>query len=152
MYLMYVDESGDAGAAGSSYFALSALVIHDSQWRTFVTQMLAFRRSMKVLHGIPIRSEIHAYEYIRKPPVPGMKPHERLAVLRNFLDEIAKQHYISIPNIVVTKAGKPSGFDVLDVAWRTLFQRFENTLNVPHVQYSKPNLAVLKRLSTFNTA
>lgn len=30
---------------------------------------------------------------------------------------------------MVRKAGKPAGYDVFDVAWRTLFQRFENTLS-----------------------
>src|SRR5262245_19109683 len=109
MYLMYVDESGNSGLVGSPtrYFVLSGIVVHESQWRTFVTQMLAFRRMMKVAHGLPIRAEIHAAHYIRRAPVAGMQPHTRLAILRNFLDEIAKQTYLSITNVVVDKAGKP---------------------------------------------
>jgi hypothetical protein len=36
--------------------------------------------------------------------------------------------FISITNVIVSKAGKPSDYDVFDVAWGTLFQRFENTI------------------------
>lgn len=52
----------------------------------------------------------------------------RLAILRNTIDELAKLDFISITNIIVSKAGKPENYDVFDAAWGTLFQRFENTL------------------------
>ena len=131
MYLMYVDESGDCGLSASptSYFILSGIVVHESQWRQFAAQMLAFRRILKAAHGLPVRSEIHAAHFVRKPPVLGMAPHVRLAILRNLLDEIAKQKYLSITNAVVSKAGKPVGYDVFDMAWKALFQRFHNTLH-----------------------
>jgi hypothetical protein len=44
------------------------------------------------------------------------------------LDELAKMNFISITNVVVDKKGKPPNYDVFAAAWRTLFQRFENTL------------------------
>jgi hypothetical protein len=92
MYLMYVDESGDSGLLRSptNHFALSSLVVHESRWREFVNQLIAFR----LTYGLPLKTEIHAAEYIRQSPVPGMKPHVRLAILRNFLDELAKMDYI----------------------------------------------------------
>src|SRR5690349_10763011 len=121
---MYVDESGDPGLAGSptTHFCLSGIVIHESQWRTFATQMLTFRRTLKAAHGLPVRSEIHAGQYLRHAPVPGMLPHIRLAILRNTLDEIAQQNYVSITNVVVNKLGKPAGYDVFEMAWKVLFQ------------------------------
>lgn len=130
MYLMYVDESGDCGLSGSptSHFVLSGIVVHESQWRAFASQMLAFRRTLKAAYGLPVRSEIHAAHFIRKPPVAGMQPHVRLAILRNFLDEIAKQGYLSITNVAVEKAGKSPTYDVFEMAWKALFQRFQNTL------------------------
>lgn len=130
MYLMYVDESGDTGLVNSptDRFVLSGLVIHESRWREFATRIADFRRTMKTVHGLPIRTEIHASEFVRSPPVPGMARHVRLAILRNFLDELAKMDFISITNVVVKKAGKPAGYDVFDNAWKALFQRFENTL------------------------
>ena len=130
MYLMYVDESGDSGLAGSptNFFSLSGLVIHESRWRDFTTQMATFRKTMRTVYGLPLRTEIHASHFIRSAPVPGMQKHIRLAILRNFIDEIAKQDFISLTNVVVDKTGKPNSYDVFENAWQTLFQRFENTL------------------------
>ena len=128
MYLMYVDESGDPGLAGTPYFALSGLVIHATQWRSFATQMIAFRRALRATYGLPIRAEIHAKDYVRSPPVSGMPTGARISILGDFLDEMARQNYVSLTHVMVQKAGKPAGYDVFDTAWRVLFQRFENTL------------------------
>jgi hypothetical protein len=130
MYLMYVDESGDTGLVRSptSYFALSGLVIHESKWRDFVMQIANMRQTLRAVYNLPIRTEIHAAEYIRKGPVPGMAPHVRLAILRNFIDELSKMNFISITNVLVDKSSKIPPYDVFTNAWQALFQRFENTL------------------------
>src|SRR5258706_1110225 len=130
MYFMYVDESGDTGLVNSptTHFALSGLVIHESKWRDFTALMVTFRKSLKAIYGLQIRAEIHASAFIQSPPVEGMPRHIRLAILRNFLDELAKMNFISITNVIVNKAGKPHGYDVFGSAWQALFQRFENTL------------------------
>ena len=119
MYLMYIDESGDSGLADSptTHFALSGLVVHESQWRNLTDKLAAFRKTMRSTYGLPLREEIHASQMIRRAPVPGMKRHIRLAILRNFLDEIARQNYVSITNVVVAKANKPAGYDVFENAW-----------------------------------
>ena len=129
MYLMYVDESGDPGnnTAQSNYFCLSGIVVHESEWRQFIDSLVAFRKTLRLVYGLPIRSEIHSAEFLRKNAF-GIAKHQRLAILRNYLDELAKLNSISITNIVVEKAGKPANFDIFEAAWRTLFQRFENTL------------------------
>lgn len=131
MYLMYVDESGDTGLVRSptTHFALSGLVIHESRWRDFVTQVAAFKKTLRAVYGLPIRTEIHAAEYIKSPPVTGMGKHIRLAILRNFLDELAKMNFVSITNVVVNKTGKAPPYDVFTNAWQALFQRFENTMS-----------------------
>jgi hypothetical protein len=130
MYLMYVDESGDTGLNNSptTHFALSGLVIHERQWRHFTGRMVALRKTFKTAYGLPPRTEIHASKFIQDPPVPGMPRHIRLAILRNVLDEIARMDFISITNVIVSKAGKPPDYDVFDKAWQALFQGFENTL------------------------
>ena len=127
---MYVDESGDTGLVGSptTHFVLSGMVIHESQWRAMIKQLQTFRQRMRALHGLPIRAEIHAAPFLRHPPIPGMRRHVRLAILRNFLDELASVPTLSIIHVVVSKAGKPAGYDVFENAWKTLIQRFENTL------------------------
>lgn len=130
MYLMYVDESGDTGLAvgGTSHFALTGMVVHESRWRDLVDVLMKFRRVMRMTHGLPVRVEIHASHDLRHSPVPGMLPHVRIAILRNLLDELAQFTDISITGVVVSKAGKPSTYDVFESAWKVLFQRFENTL------------------------
>ncbi len=97
MYFMYVDESGDTGLVRSptTHFVLSGLVIHESDWRAFVAQIAAFRKTLRASYNLPIRSEIHAADYVKRPPVPGMPRHIRLAILRNFLDETAKMTLLS---------------------------------------------------------
>jgi hypothetical protein len=129
MYLMYVDESGDTGLVGSPsrYFTLSGIVVHERNWRPFIERLIAFRKTLKTVYGLGVRTELHASEYIRKP-VDGLTKYDRLAILRNTLDELAKMPDISITNIVVDKIDKPADYDVLQKAWGVLFQRFENTL------------------------
>lgn len=53
---MYVDESGDTGLDRSptSYFALSGLVVHESQWRNFINQLIAFRKTMRSVYLLPV--------------------------------------------------------------------------------------------------
>jgi Protein of unknown function (DUF3800) len=129
MYLMYVDESGDTGLENSPsrYFILSGIVVHEKSWRGFVDRLIAFRKTLKSVYGLGVRTEIHASEYIRSP-VDDLPKHDRLAILRNTIDELAKIPDISITNVVVDKHGKPEDYDVFQKAWGVLFQRFENTL------------------------
>ena len=130
MYLMYVDESGDIGLVRSptTHFALSSLVLHESRWRDFIEQIVAFRKWVRAHYGLPIRIEIHASEYIRHSPYPGLSRPTRLKILQDFIDELAQTDYISITNVVVDKTNKQSDYDVFTNAWQVMFQRFENTL------------------------
>jgi len=82
---------------------------------------------MKDVYGLPVRSEIHAVKFLRHSNF-AIEKHKRLAILRNYLDELSKLNFLSLTNIVVDKRGKPAAYDVFASAWRTLFQRFENTL------------------------
>lgn len=129
MYLMYVDESGDPGLTGSptDYFALSGLVVHETQWRIFINALIAYKKLMRTTYGFPIRAEVHSSELLNKNEF-SIGRNNRLSILRNFLDELSKQNYISITNVVVDKRTKSAGYNVFEQAWLTLFQRFENTM------------------------
>ena len=129
MYLMYVDESGDTGLDHSPtrYFVLSGIVVHESRWRDFINMLIAFRRTLRSVYGLPVRGEIHASGFISNRAF-DLERHIRLAILRNTLDELAKIDFISVTNVIVDKQGKPSQYDVFHSAWGTLFQRFENTM------------------------
>src|SRR5207248_2432840 len=110
MYLMYVDESGDTGmppAPGhpspTSFFVLSGLVVHESRWRDLINQLLAFRKRMRGIYALPVRAEIHAARFIsgRVNAVGGgyISRPDRLAILRNALDELAQISFISITHV-----------------------------------------------------
>jgi hypothetical protein len=102
-------------------------VVHESRWRNFLNALIAFRKTMRSVYELPIRNEIHASEFINSRNIERSR-FERLALLRNTLDEIAKLDYLSITNVVVDKANKQPPYDVFQSAWGTLFQRFENTI------------------------
>ncbi len=139
MYLMYVDESGDSGLVNSPtrYFVLTGLVLHELRWQPYLDHLIAFRRRMKAAHGLKLREEIHAAALINKPgDLVRIQRNNRLAILREFADELAAMGDLNIINVVVDKQGKAPDYDVFGIAWKTLIQRFENTLS--HRNFAGP--------------
>ena len=131
MYLMYVDESGDAGMAGSptELFVLSGIVVHDVNWRQSLEQLIEFRRRMRRTFGLKLREEIHASALISSPgELVRIKRHDRLTILRHFADQLATMKQLSVLNVVVDKRGKPANYDPFSMAWDRLIQRYENTI------------------------
>jgi hypothetical protein len=132
VYLIYVDESGDCGLVNSPsrYFVLSGLVIHELRWRIYLTQLVDFRRRMRTQHTLKLREEIHVSHFIGRAPgkLSRIAKHQRLAIYRKLLDELATMPDLSIVNVVVDKQGKAADYDVFTKAWEALVQRFENTI------------------------
>lgn len=127
---MYVDESGDTGLIRSPgrYFILSGLVIHELRWNDFLNDLINFRRHLRNTKGLKLREEIHASRFITKPAdLVRIKRNDRLDILKQCLMFCSTKNYCNIINVVVDKNGKTS--DIFDLAWSTLIQRFENTLN-----------------------
>ena len=140
MYLMYVDESGDCGTTAdrspTKFFCLAGVVVHELRWKDTMAELLHFRYWLKSRYKVYLDDEIHAAEMINKPSRLGrslqkLPKHVRLAILRQFADQIAKLSDVSIINVVVDKrTGKVSDKDeVFRRAWYALFQRFENTIS-----------------------
>ena len=132
MYLMFVDESGDTGLVNSPtrYFILSGLVIHELRWQSTLQQLQDFRRRMRERYGLRMRDEIHAVNMIsrRAGDLARIAKHDRLAILRNLMDEVSKLPDANVISVVVDKQAKSPTYDVFDSAWRALIQRFENTM------------------------
>jgi hypothetical protein len=128
---MYVDESGDSGMQNSpsNYFALSALVIHETRWYETLDKVIAMRQHLKSTYGLKIRDEIHTAPFLSKPGQHAtIKKFRRLLLLRDILDFQSQLNWLKIINVVVDKTNKPNDFRVFETAWDALFQRFENTL------------------------
>lgn len=131
MYLVYVDESGDTGLTGSPtpYFVLSALVVHESQWRRLLDDVVQFRTNMRNFYGLKLREEIHAAHFFAKPGKLARIPkHDRLQICKRAIDFQENLGYINLVNVVVRKDGKPLTFDVFGIAWNRLVQRIDNTI------------------------
>ncbi len=127
---MYVDESGDYGTL-SPYLVLTGLVVHELRWQTYFDQLRDFRRRMNAQYAFPVREEIHSARMITKPGELSRIPkHERLAIIREYADELASMSDLNVINIVIDKQ-KPraANYDVFAMAWRILIQRFENTMS-----------------------
>ena len=131
MYLMYVDESGDDGLAGSpsKIFVLSGLVIHELMWKECLEQIIDFRKRMLSKYDLFMRDEIHASAFINHPgDLVRIKRNDRLSILRLFANELASIPYLNIINVIVHKEGKPLSYDIFENGWQVLIQRFENTI------------------------
>jgi hypothetical protein len=132
MFLMYVDESGDAGVINSPtrYFVLTGLVVHELRWRAVLDRLIQFRQDMKARHGLKLREEIHAAHFINNPGnLVRIKRHDRLSIIRDYADALASIPDLNILNVVVDKQGKGLSYGVFENAWRTLIQRLENTIS-----------------------
>ncbi len=133
MYLMYVDESGDAGHLPGSptrHFILTGLVVHELAWRQCLERLIEFRRTMRLVFGLKLREEIHASEFVTRPgSLRRIKKHDRLAVLRLFAKMLATVPDFNVINVVVDKQGKSADYDPFEKAWTALIQRFENTVS-----------------------
>lgn len=132
MYLMYVDESGNCGLNDreSYLFILTGLIVHDSNWRVCLDKLVGFRKHLKSKYGLLQKEEIHASDFINNTPpnllrIPRKK---RWKILVEFTDLISSINYFSLVNILVDKRRKPLTFDVFEIAWKSLIQRFENTI------------------------
>lgn len=138
MYFLYIDESGDCGmpSAGSPtrYFMLSGLVVHELRWTSTLEQLIDFRRKMKNDFGLNMAEEFHAASMISHSKgklgktLANLKKYVRLSLLRYFADEIASLPDVSIINVVTDKYKRNSKEEVFEFTWKTMFQRFENTL------------------------
>lgn len=138
MYLMYVDESGDCGlpkeGSPTRYFMLSGMVVHELRWSDTLERLIEFRRRLHADHGVKMTDELHASALITRgvkslpKSLTALPKYERLGVLRAFVNEISSLPDISVINVVLDKARRNNKEEVFELAWKVLFQRFENTL------------------------
>jgi len=140
MYLMYVDESGDPGLAGSptEIFVLCGLVVHELRWRRTLEALVAFRRRMRDAFGLKLREEVDCAHFISSPgTLKRIKRNDRLAILRHYADQLASIPDLSLISVAVDKRCWSAEVDVYQAAWRALVQRFENTLSYDLLQTCK---------------
>jgi len=138
VYLMYVDESGDTGLVDSPTddFVLTGLVVHESDWLPYLERLIAFRRRMRDNHGLLLREELHASRLLTRPgALVRIKKNDRLTIIRAFAHQVSRLERLRVICVHVDKRAKNADYDVFEMAWTALIQRFSNTLergNFPH--------------------
>src|SRR5262249_37109024 len=104
MHVLYVDESGDAGLAGSKHLVLAGAAMHEAQWRQLTSAMDAAQRlhfphagSTLELHASPLRAGRNEFRGVPRP--------KRLATLDDIYSRIGNvQRGLTLFAAVVDKA------------------------------------------------
>lgn len=122
MHLVYIDESGDLGAAGASsrLFVLSALLVPHEHWNAARLGLMGMRAKLDALYGLRPGAEIHAAQFLG-----GSERHLGLDVRRRFqcahhvLGYLARTPHLRPIRVAVEK-GSMGGRALLDLAWSAL--------------------------------
>jgi hypothetical protein len=156
VYLAYVDESGDAGANGSGTYVLACVLVKADSWPRVFDDLLALRRQLKTIFGLPVRAEIKANDLIRnKGDVGKLKLNERSRrriyqmMMRSQRNLGTKTFAIVIDKAKLAQRAQPR--DPREVAWEYLLQRLERlstkTGNTPIVLiHDEGEAATIRRL------
>ena len=133
MYLAYLDESGDAGAAGSptGYFVVACVVLDAAQWLDALDSLMYWRRYLRTTHGISTRAEIKAsVGFLRGAGAFRGVPLDRAGRMALYADSL--QHVVnSVPArvfaVAIDKApaGQRGWTDPRIPAWTFAFQRLQ---------------------------
>ena len=129
MYLAYADESGDSGYVNSptSWFVLACLLVHETDWKETLDQLIEMRKQLRSDFGIPVRAEIKSTNFIyRRGALTGIGRRDRIQLFRELLriqgDRLAVKSFA----IAIAKDRiKDRSFDPRDFAWTYLLQRLD---------------------------
>jgi hypothetical protein len=130
VYLAYVDESGNAGLPGSRTYTLGCLFLDVDEWPDAFDDMIAFRRSLRDMYGLPVRAELKANYLLR-----GKGPLWRLDLTETQRYEIYREMMriqaglgFQTYAVVINKqelANRGRDENAREVAWEFLLQRVE---------------------------
>jgi hypothetical protein len=121
--LFYVDESYD-----SNRFCLSAIGIRHADWRDCFNRVRQHRTALKKEHGILLRKEIHAHEFVSgrgRISATFVTKHDRSRIFEGLLGLVASLPNVMVINICLERIGRAN--PQLD-AWDRLLNRIERTL------------------------
>ncbi|MDW8337638.1 MAG: hypothetical protein RMM28_00680, partial [Thermoleophilia bacterium] len=68
MYLVYLDESGDAGVVAGSptpTYTVACVIVHSNHWVALFEDLLRFRRYLNTNFGLRMREEVKASELVK---------------------------------------------------------------------------------------
>jgi len=135
MYIAYVDESGDPGrnTTITKYFTLSGIIVADSNWKSFLDRVKAFRKGLKRDFHLPLKADLRATDLwnnsgdFRKL---NLSYADRRKIFRKTAEFLRYSQEVTILNIGIDKGSPqlPSTGKIGEIAWTLFLQRFENWL------------------------
>lgn len=137
MYLLYTDESGDAGPKGmGTHFILSGLIVHKSRWPECFRIIKDLRIVLRDEYGIKRNGELHANKNISgRGALWGKRwsVEERVRLFQLVLEAIAQMPGVRTINVCIRKTAKQCrgwrGRRVYQKAWTLMLQRFHNYID-----------------------
>ena len=124
MFFAYIDESGDPGMKprSSRTFTLACLLVGADMWPDRFNRVIAFRRHLRGLYGLPVRAEIKANHLLRNAgafrPL-ALTENARFGLYRQCMRLHAKLEFETFAVVVdkQTVGKKYPGRPPDDVAW-----------------------------------
>ena len=111
MHLVYIDDS-----KGDRHVCFSALVIDANQWRNALDHLLEMRRAMKASHGIYVKKEMHATDWLGgrgRIADRHVSIAERVSLFNLALSQISEIPTIQILNAIGHKRSEETVFEFL---------------------------------------
>lgn len=129
-YFAYVDESGDAGAAGSGTYVLACVLVKADEWPETFDSLIAYRRWLRSAFGVPVRAEIKANFLLRNggPFRPlALSESARFAIYRQTMRLMPKLD-LKVFAVLIRKrelAARDPSLDPRETCWEYALQRLE---------------------------
>ncbi len=142
MLLMYVDESGDTGSItkpqASKHYCLSGIIIDSAKWKNIFDNYIQFRKSLKSLYGMNIRTELHASEFIRPRSSEYrqiINKNSRIGMLKYIVQRIPNIfEQCKVINVFLNKANFGKDVDFFSLGWGRMIQRFSNHIQLDYIK------------------
>lgn len=109
MYIVYLDESGDSGGAGSptEHFIMGGLAVHVDRWHEAHDALLSFRERIEARHGLKHEVEMHAAEFLGAAiSHRGLGRVQRLGIAREWLCQLGQPGLFSTFGWWIQKADR----------------------------------------------
>jgi hypothetical protein len=123
MHLLYVDESGDTGRAGSRTrtFTLSGLLVHHADWHDAQSTIARMRQRLAKQYGFPVQAEIHASEMLgRSESLHGAQRYQRVQAALHAVEMIRREKRLTPLRVVAIKGELRQ--DIPQAAWLALLK------------------------------
>jgi hypothetical protein len=151
MHFVYVDDSKDQSA---NVCVFSALLVPAANWREAFATLKVFRQELKRTHGIYVRKEFHATEFVRGKGHIAEKPvfkNERCKIFRRLLEVLADMPHLKIINVALPLCRESWAFErLLNRVNRSMAQQQSHAILICDEGKEQAYTKMARRMSVYN--